>query len=61
MDYNQYNELYFGQFSTDFPGVPMPFNYEDMRHSVFEQVYTVSLSSASDIDSLTDNDKATIC
>ncbi|KAH6709183.1 hypothetical protein DL95DRAFT_442017 [Leptodontidium sp. 2 PMI_412] len=40
MDYNQYNELYFGQFSTDFPGVPMPLNYEDMRHSVFEQVYT---------------------
>ncbi|KAG4437890.1 hypothetical protein IFR05_006609 [Cadophora sp. M221] len=40
MDYSQHNELYFGQFSTDFPGVPVPLNYEGMRHSVFEQVYT---------------------
>ncbi|KAH7364135.1 hypothetical protein BKA65DRAFT_472479 [Rhexocercosporidium sp. MPI-PUGE-AT-0058] len=42
MDYSQNNELYFGQFLTGFPeaDVPIPLNYEEMRHSVFEQVYT---------------------
>ncbi|KAL2072614.1 hypothetical protein VTL71DRAFT_11957 [Oculimacula yallundae] len=38
MEYNQNNELYFGQLMTDFPGVPL--NYEDMRPAMYEQVYT---------------------
>lgn len=54
MDYNHDNE-WFGHLA-DFPDMPMPVNYEDMRP--FEQVYTVSIAPACSIP-LTDNQKAT--